>query len=273
MSNYKKIYPNKIADFSKIVCDNSPSYSGIACGISKGDVYTNDTQQPKIAVVYSEPVGGFSILGKFETKEQIEDFEVFLKNELFPSLLKNECEYFEFSTTQDSTLTTMLSLFADKSMNSEIEYSFRMGNQTSEVIIPNGYRIVQVDEQLLHRMENGNIKNASMLQEIIDNSWNSKEDLLLSSLAFVALYDSRIVSTIVGTSRFRQFVPIDIVTEENHRQKGLASALTLAFNNECRKRGLVAQWDCVESNIASQKTAKKCGFELLRERTYYWFQI
>ncbi len=273
MSNYRKINPKKIGDLSKIVCDKSPSYSGIACGLSKGDVYTNDEQQPKIAVVYSEPVGGFSILGKIETKEEIDEFAEFLNNELFPNLLEDECECFEFSATQDSMLLIMQSLFAEKSMNSESEYSLRMGDKVKDVIIPEGYQITQVDEQLLHEVENGNIENASMLQEMIDNSWYSKEELLLSSMAFVALFENRIVSSIVGTSRFQQFIPIDIVTEENHRQKGLASALTLAFIHECRKRGLVAQWDCIESNLASKNTAKKCGFKLFRERKFYWFSI
>ncbi len=273
MSNYDKINPKEIQDFSNIIYDISPSYSGIACGLSKGEVYTNDVKQPKIAVVYSEPVGGFSVLGKFETKEDVNDFEVFIKDELFPNLLEKGWEYFEFSTTEDSTLSTILSLFPDKCMESEIEYSFRMGGNIQDVIIPDGYQILPVDEQLLDHRENGNIENISMLKEIIDNSWDSKENFLSSSMAYVAVYNDRIVAVIVGTSRFHQFVPIDIVTEENHQKKGLASALTLAFLHECRKRGLIAQWDCVESNLASQKTAKKCGFKLFRERTYYWFKI
>jgi len=84
-------------------------------------------------------------------------------------------------------------------------------------------------------------------------------------VAFVALHQTRIVAVIVGTARFHNIVPIDIETEEQHRKKGLASALTQCFVNEFVDNHLVAQWDCVDSNIASKKTAQKTEFMIMSQ--------
>ncbi len=43
--------------------------------------------------------------------------------------------------------------------------------------------------------------------------------------------------------------------------------------NECVDNQLVAQWDCVDSNDASKKTAQKAGFVFMKKKPYYWFEI
>lgn len=78
---------------------------------------------------------------------------------------------------------------------------------------------------------------------------------------------------IVGTARYNNILAIDIETEEKFRHKGLGYCLTIEFVNECVKRGLIAQWDCMESNLASRNLAKKANFEMLRESEVYWFDI
>ncbi len=39
------------------------------------------------------------------------------------------------------------------------------------------------------------------------------------------------------------------------------------------KEDIIVQWDHVESNMASARLAKKCGFVLFKKRPYYWFKI
>ena len=55
--------------------------------------------------------------------------------------------------------------------------------------------------------------------------------------------------------------------------KGLAFTLTHYFVNECIDNGLIVQWDCMDSNIVSQRIAKKANFQLLKKDTVYWFEI
>ncbi|HKL41920.1 MAG TPA: GNAT family N-acetyltransferase, partial [Clostridia bacterium] len=66
---------------------------------------------------------------------------------------------------------------------------------------------------------------------------------------------------------------IDIETHADHRKKGIAMTLTQYFINECIQRKLIPQWNCVDSNIASRKTAESLGFKLLKKKPYYWFKL
>ena len=62
---------------------------------------------------------------------------------------------------------------------------------------------------------------------------------------------------VIGTARYQNVLPIDIETKEEYRQKGLAYLLTQYFVNACVESGLVAQWNCIDSNIASRSTVVK----------------
>ena len=77
----------------------------------------------------------------------------------------------------------------------------------------------------------------------------------------------------VGSGRYEKYIPIDIEVLEEHRKKGIARALTIAFVNHCMKGDLVPHWDCVESNKASFQLAESAGFTKIKERSFYWFTI
>lgn len=51
--------------------------------------------------------------------------------------------------------------------------------------------------------------------------------------------------------------------------KGLGYCLAIAFVNECTKRGIIMQWDCIESNPISKGLAEKAGFNLFKENDVY----
>lgn len=44
--------------------------------------------------------------------------------------------------------------------------------------------------------------------------------------------------------------------------------LVIEFVNECTKRGITSQWDCVESNPISKRLAEKAGFINNRREKY-----
>ncbi|MGN0402432.1 MAG: GNAT family N-acetyltransferase [Acetatifactor sp.] len=76
---------------------------------------------------------------------------------------------------------------------------------------------------------------------------------------------------------YEKYVPIDIEVLEEHRKKGVAKALTIAFVKHCMKCDLVPQWDCVESNKGSIHLAESVerkreleGFDRFRfAETYF----
>ncbi|NLN41989.1 MAG: GNAT family N-acetyltransferase [Clostridiales bacterium] len=81
------------------------------------------------------------------------------------------------------------------------------------------------------------------------------------------------VAVIIETARFNNIIAVNIETEDNHRNKGLAFALTHYFVNECIDNGIIVQWDCMVSNIVLQRVSKKANFQYFKKDTVYWFEI
>ena len=66
---------------------------------------------------------------------------------------------------------------------------------------------------------------------------------------------------------------ISVKTEEKHRKKGLSAYLTMKVIEDTCKQGLIPIWDCTNDNLASEMTANKCGFQMIRKDTVSWFKL
>lgn len=263
------------ANYSKctnILYGDSPSYSGILAGECKGDVWVDNIENPELAMVYSNAVGGFAILGEPKNHSVYDEFNKFLREEFFDELRSKGFGGFEFSVESKIAEEHILSLFSDKSINREDEYFHRKSAVAATEEIDE-YSIVRVEAKLIDQLLAVEYDNAEILTERILQSWETYEQFFQRSLAFAAIFDKSIAAVIVGTARYQNVIPIDIETKEEHRRKGLAYLLTKYFVNACAESGFVAQWNCVDSNIVSRKTAIKAGFQLLRKKPYYWFDI
>ena len=271
MLKVEKLRSNAI---NNLTYTDSPSFSGIIAGECGGDIWVDDTENPKIALVYSFAVGSFSILGEPTDLETYGKFKTFMEEKMFPELKSKGINYFEFSIESEEAKPYILEIFKDRTIQTEDEYKFRRNVRFNEsASISDGYEIFRVDTKLLERLESGDFDNHEFLSERLLESWDTYESFINGSVAFVAVIEKRIVAVIIGTARFNNIIPVDIETEDNHRNKGLASTLTYYFVNECIDNGLIVQWDCMDSNIASQRIAKKANFQFLKKDTVYWFKI
>ena len=259
---------------NNITCEDSPSFSGIVAGESKGEIWVDDLEHPSIALVASFAVGGFSILGELANIEAYNEFGTFILEDIFYELKSKDIDYFEFSIEAEKAKSHILDIFKNKVIQSEDEYSFRRIYKYDEnIIIPDGYEIFKVDSKFLEKLKGGEFENKAFLTERLLMAWDMYEDYLKKSVAFVAVNKNRIVAVIVGTSRFKSVIPIDIETEPSHRKRGIAFALIRYFVNECIDNGYIAQWDCMDSNIASKRIAEKAGFQFFKKSTVFWFEI
>lgn len=237
-------------------------------------MWVDDIENPNIALVYSFAVGGFSIVGEPRDLATYHKLEVFMKKEMFPQLKSKGVSYFEFSIESKAAKPYILEFLKNGSFQSEDEYKFRRNIQFEKSIsIPEGYLISKVDIKFLARLKDGHFANHEFLSERLLESWSSYESFMCSSVAFVAVLKRRIVAVIIGTARFGKIISIDIETEKNHRNKGLAFILTQYFVNECIDNELLVQWDCMASNKASLGLARKANFQFLKKDKVYWFEI
>lgn len=258
---------------SKIeITDKSPSMTGIFEGISKGDVWYDNDSNPSVGVAYSYCVGGCGIMGKLDSDEK-KNREFFEK--VFLELKKKKMNEFEFSIEEDRLCKQVLKLFENKIISREMEYSYRLESKIENTLIETleDINFCAVDEKILQMVYAGRIANSEMLTDRLENSWNSKEDFLHYSNAILAMKENEIVGIIFGSSRYNQYIVVDIEVMEEYRKQGIATKLVRMFVNLCVEQGMVVQWDHVESNIGSKRLALKSGFHLFKSRYYYWFDI
>ena len=242
----------------------NPSQSGILNGTSKGECWISDDKM--LGVTYSYPVGGCGVFGKIESNEKAEK----LFHKVFSNLKALDIHEFEFSTEDAALQQQLLCLFQDRKIEHELEYSYEIYEKTNvEIAVPDGYRVEQVTEQTLHK----GYENEVMLTKRLEECWYSLEDFFEKSLSFIAVKDKEIVGIIFGSGRYEKYIPIDIEVLEEHRKKGIAKALTIAFVKHCMQCDLVPHWDCVESNKGSAHLAESVGFTKIKERPFYWFDI
>ncbi|MGN0395852.1 MAG: GNAT family N-acetyltransferase [Coprococcus sp.] len=242
----------------------NPSHSGILNGTCKGERWISDDKM--LGVTYSYPVGGCGVFGKIESKEKAKIYF----DKVFGYLKALNIHEFEFSAEDAALLEQLLCLFQDRKIEYELEYSYEMYEKTNvEIAVPGGYQVELVTEQTLHK----GYENELMLTKRLEECWNSLDDFFEKSFSFIAVKDKKIIGIIFGSGRYEKYIPIDIEVLGEHRKKGIAKALTIAFVKHCMKCNLVPHWDCVESNKASIHLAESVGFTKIKERPFYWFDI
>lgn len=248
--------------------DKCPSFSSILANISKGNYWVDHKIKPQVAVAYSYCVGGYGILGNSEIDSNY--LNDFLTESVFPSL--KDKKSFEFSTENKALKNKLLSIYESKEIKSELEYTYRLSSLVTENFYLNPiYKIRKVSKELLKDITKFN--NYLLITKRIDKSWYSYSDFFKYSLAYLSTIKNEIVGVCFGSALFNNFVTVDIETNMNHRQNGIATNLAKYFINDAISRNYTIHWDCIHSNIASRQLVIKLGFDLFKVRPYYWFKL
>lgn len=257
---------------NKLLSNDSPSYSGILLGNCKGVVWVDDLNNPTLALVYSEPVGGFSIMGSDISDSTYENFKQFVNGTLEEELRAKGERDFEFSVQDAEVKKKVLNLFKHKKLETELEYHYRYTKDRIECS-KSSHEIRRIDRAFLDELDRGCFKNPELLRKKISAAWESDESYCTMSNGFASIHDGYITSLVIGTGRFKNLLSVDIETHKDFRKKGLALSVIQHLIKDSLDRGMVIQWDCVESNIPSIKTAEKAGFSLIKTDRYYWFRF
>ena len=252
----------------QIANENScPSFTSVLAGNSSGEIWINKLDNPCFALVYSKPVGGFSILGKLNNQEEYLSFKSFLEGELFKELKENRTTTFEFSVDLIDAEEDILKLFDEYDINIEQELTYmRLPMQEEKIInkAPN-YEFLEVIKKTI----TSDFVNIEFMTKRILEAWGSIEVYLKHGKGFIAVENNKIISIILGTAFYDKKLAIDIETLEEYKNKGIATKLTELLINSCKNKNITAYWNCMKSNIASEKTAVRVGFNFIDERNFY----
>lgn len=120
--------------------------------------------------------------------------------------------------------------------------------------------IVPLDANLFEKM------NGSVVPKVF---WDSFSDFISGGKGFCLYYDRRLAATAFSSFLAPGKLEIGIETVPEFRSKGLAERVCVALIDYCLANNLEPLWACRRENIGSYQLAKKLGFVVDKEMSYY----
>ena len=125
--------------------------------------------------------------------------------------------------------------------------------------LPEGFQIQMVDADLL---ANADLKHHDTLKEEMTSERPSVDDFLAKSFGVCAIHENELAGWCLSEYNADGRCEIGIETISDYRQRGIATALTLAFLEHAFSHGInEVGWHCFKRNESSAKTACKAGFD------------
>lgn len=99
------------------------------------------------------------------------------------------------------------------------------------------------------------------------SNFDSKDDFLKRGVGFVALDGDKIVSGASSYTMYNGGIEIEVDTDENYRNQGIAAACASTLILYCLDNGLYPSWDA--ANMTSVRLAERLGYHFDREYLCY----
>ncbi|MCA1632226.1 MAG: GNAT family N-acetyltransferase [Acidobacteria bacterium] len=129
---------------------------------------------------------------------------------------------------------------------------------------PAGFELKKLDEELVTKTEKFGI-------ELGTRFWSSVEDFVEHGLGVCLVKDGEVVSLCYAAAVADGFAEVDVLTDAEHRGRGLASLVARQFIRECLAKGITPTWDCFVANAGSMKLAQKLEFDEVSRYSFYSF--
>ena len=125
--------------------------------------------------------------------------------------------------------------------------------------MPEGFQLKMVNADLL---ANTGLKHLETLKEEMTSERPSVDDFLAKSFGVCATHENELAGWCLSEYNADGRCEIGIETISDYRQRGIATALTLAFLEHAFSHGIKeVGWHCFKRNESSAKTARKSGFD------------
>jgi RimJ/RimL family protein N-acetyltransferase len=131
---------------------------------------------------------------------------------------------------------------------------------------------VEIDEAFIIELTKGEISNADFMINYIEQYWGTTSNFVGKGYGYVALnMNKEIASIAISSFVYHSTHVIGVETLEDYKRLGLSSNLVNLLLKKFNKLSIASWWDCMESNIASQKTAEKVGLYKAHHYKISWF--
>ncbi|MCB2209844.1 GNAT family N-acetyltransferase [bacterium] len=128
---------------------------------------------------------------------------------------------------------------------------------------PSSFTLKPVDAALLDQTFEG---KTDLIEEMCSER-ESVEAFLDQSFGLSAFKDDALAGWCLSEYNFENRCEIGIATLPPHQRQGLARRMTLTFLEQARQKNFnTILWHCEKTNIASAKTARSAGFDLVEDQ-------
>jgi RimJ/RimL family protein N-acetyltransferase len=146
-------------------------------------------------------------------------------------------------------------------------YRFKELRYDWRTLLPEGFVLQFVDRALLDRKH---LKNLDALTEEVRSWFGSVQDFLEVYFGVCLLHGDEIVGWCLSEYNGADRCEVGILTIEPYRQRGLATVMASALIEHALSRAIsYIGWHCYANNVASGATARKVGFEKVRDYPVY----
>ncbi len=231
--------------------------------INPGRVFVDRLEDPRVTLIWS-PVGYYFLAGEPDEKADMADLRRVLIEIFIPASRAGGETGFILIPSSPAWKVYLSVLLPDREVIEIYRRPFDLdetkfsaqGNWRDR--IPAGFSLQPLDASLAEK--------SGVLA-----SWASVEDFLKQGVGFAMLEGTEIASMCMSIYASRERVEIDVHTDEAYRRMGFALITSAALVEECRRRGLLPNWECFWDNEASDALAARLGFSALPDYpVYYW---
>jgi len=248
-----------------LYADSDMMVAGVVCGNNAGVIWADDADDPAFCIVWSEYLEGFQFMGSRCDHIVGPGLRAFVDHTLMPFLKAKQIGYFEFACDRPEWAPAVRGMFSDRKIERGVQHVYKLAQGEAinrGIALPSGYDALAIDEALAQK---------EPIRSEIGKTWGSAANFLERGMGFAALRGDEICSLAKTHFRYKDIHSVGVETFDPHKRKGLSGHLSMVLIDSLLRRGDDIWWDCMESNIASQRTAKKIGLTFSHDYELFWF--
>lgn len=245
--------------------------SVILCN-NPGNVYVDDSKNPKSALIWSQGIEGFYLIGDEKNNDFNAEINSFIDEIITPMLKQKGYDYLEVSPCNKSWYKTIEEVFKSRKIDTWNQLTYiwdkASSKRSNKCRLNYNVRSIKDNQFDIHQLSN---------KEYLFNTlllfWNSIEELKEKGSCYYAVKDNKVIGICYTGFIGHEKKAIGIETNKEYRRKGVAYNLASKCIDEILEGDRIPYWDCMEENIPSKLLAEKLGFKKLGKYVCYGFPV
>lgn len=264
-ADYKKI--EKFIERSTL----SPEPLSVVLGNNPGRVFVDQVEQPETALIWSQGIEGFYLIGNEKNASCLSRFDAFIDQTITPMLKSMGYDYLEVSPSHESWHDVMESIFRSRGLDTWRQCTYALKEKPDRIEAPE--KLPYITRNIKDLFDVDTLNNSQYLYDTLLLYWESIDDLKARGSCFYAEKDNTVIGICFTGFVTKNEKVLNIETDDRFRRMGIAYNLAVNCISEILEDEKTAYWDCMEENVGSQRLAEKLGFTRTGTYTCYGFPL